>query len=97
MLGRALEALRRDHLEEKTEKPDDGFSTDPAPPPKPKRRVMLGAGISELKERKIIDDHLYDWSLSLQAMRNLAAHPEDINVSRQDAEDLQAFVYAIVE
>ena len=30
-------------------------------------------------------------------MRNLAADPEDINVSRQDAEDLQAFVYAITE
>jgi hypothetical protein len=30
-------------------------------------------------------------------MRNLAAHPEDITVSREDAEDLQAFVYAIVE
>lgn len=58
---------------------------------------MLGTGIKELRERKIIDDRLYDWSLSLQAMRNLAAHPEDITVSRQDAEDLQAFVYAITE
>jgi len=28
---------------------------------------------------------------------NLAAHPEDITVSRQDAEDLQVFVYAITE
>lgn len=86
MLGRSLEALC-DVLEEQAEKPTDGTAV------KPKRRLMLGNGIKELRERKIIDDRLYDWSLSLQAMRNLAAHPEDINVSRQDAEDLQAFVY----
>jgi hypothetical protein len=58
---------------------------------------MLSAGIKELREKKFIDDRLYDWSLSLNAVRNLAAHPEDITVSRQDAEDLQAFVYAITE
>lgn len=86
MLGRALESLCRDVLE--VDKTEGG---------KLKRRVMLGSGIKELKERKIIDDRLYDWSVSLQAMRNLAAHPEDITVSRQDVEDLQAFVYAITE
>jgi hypothetical protein len=89
MLGRALEALCRDVLETDKDDKKDGA--------KPKRRVMLGSGIKELKERKIIDDRLYDWSVSLQAMRNLAAHPEDITVSRQDVEDLQAFVYAITE
>lgn len=94
MLGRALEALCRDVLEAPPGKPEAAGTVAPA---KPKRRVMLGNGIKELRERKIIDDRLYDWSLSLQAMRNLAAHPEDITVSRQDAEDLQAFVYAITE
>jgi hypothetical protein len=90
MFGRALEALCRDNLEDKTAKPSEQ--------PEPKRkRVMLGSGIKELRERKVIDDRLYDWSQSLAAMRNLAAHPEDITVSRQDAEDLQAFVYAITE
>jgi hypothetical protein len=100
MLGRALEALCRDLLEAPAEKPEKKGTEPAAPaatPPKPKRPVMLGSGIKELRERKIIDDRLYDWSLSLQAMRNLAAHPEDITVSRQDAEDLQAFVYAITE
>jgi uncharacterized protein DUF4145 len=87
MLGRALEALCRDILQ-----PEKKAEAD-----KPKRRVMLGSGIKELREKKIIDDRLYDWSVSLQAMRNLAAHPEDITVSRQDVEDLQAFVYAITE
>lgn len=89
MLGRALEALCRDVLDEK--------GTETGEKAKPKKRVMLGSGIKELRDRKIIDDRLYDWSVSLQAMRNLAAHPEDITVSRQDVEDLQAFVYAITE
>lgn len=89
MLGRALEALCRDLLEPKGEAAD--------PPSKPRKRIMLGRGIEELRDRKMIDERLYDWSVSLQAVRNLAAHPEDINVSRQDIEDLRAFVYAIVE
>jgi hypothetical protein len=90
MLGRALEALCRDVLEEKPETVADKAA-------KPKKRIMLGSGIKEMRDKKIIDDRLYDWSVSLQAMRNLAAHPEDITVSRQDIEDLQAFVYAITE
>jgi hypothetical protein len=41
---------------------------------------------------------LYDWSQQLQAFRNLAAHPDDdFAPSRQDTEDLQAFVSAITE
>ena len=82
MLGRALEALCRDLLQTPLEKAEPKEGEPPAPA-KPKRKIMLGNGIKDLRERKIIDDRLYDWSLSLQAMRNLAAHPEDINVSRQ--------------
>lgn len=89
MFGRALEALCRNVLE----KEDKSISSET----KPKRRLMLGTGIRELKERKIIDDRLFDWSQDLNAFRNLAAHPEDISITRQDAEDLQAFVYAITE
>jgi hypothetical protein len=92
MLGRALEALCRDVLEPKQ---SPGSPTDASP--QPRRRLMLGVGIRELKERKIIDERLFDWSQDLQAFRNLAAHPEEIAISRQDAEDLQAFVYAITE
>ena len=83
MFGRALEAICRDVLE-----PADKDQ---------KRRVMLGAGIRLLKERKLIDERLYDWSQQLQAFRNLAAHPEEISISREDADDLQAFVHAITE
>jgi hypothetical protein len=95
MLGRALEALCRDHLEPKAEKQAPG--AEKVGPHKPRKRVMLGTGIRELREQKVIDDRLYDWSQSLHAVRNLAAHAEDITFSRQDAEDLQAFVYAITE
>ena len=87
MFGRALEALCRDVLTD---------SNDAAQPAKAKM-ITLGSGIRQLKEKKIIDDRLYDWSQQLAAFRNLAAHPEDISISRNDAEDLQTFVYAIVE
>jgi len=84
MFGRALEAVCRDILEEHA-------------PGASKKRMLLGAGIRALKEKNIIDQRLYDWSQQLQAFRNLAAHSEDITISREDAEDLQAFVYAITE
>ena len=58
---------------------------------------MLGEGIKELKDRNIIDQRLYDWSQQLQAFRNIAAHPDETEISREDDEDLQSFVYAIVE
>jgi hypothetical protein len=59
---------------------------------------MLGKGIQQLKSQNIIDDRLYDWSQHLQAFRNLAANlHEDFDPSREDTEDLQAFVYAITE
>jgi hypothetical protein len=89
IFGRALEALCRDHLEDKT---------TPSDPHVKKKTVMLGKGIQELRSQNIIDDHLYDWSQHLQVFRNLAAHPdEDFDPSRADTEDLQAFVCAITE
>ena len=33
----------------------------------------------------------------MQAFRNIAAHPDDTVITREDAEDLQSFVYAIIE
>jgi hypothetical protein len=83
MFGRALEAVCRDILvDKKVDKP---------------KRMMLGEGIKQLKAQNIIDQRLFDWSQQLQAFRNIAAHPEGTPISREDAEDLQAFVYAIVE
>lgn len=95
MLGRALEALCRDVLD-----PPAVSATSPitgTPAAKPNKKIMLGEGIKKLRDKKVIDDRLFDWSQQLQAFRNLAAHPEDITISREDAEDLQTFVNAIVE
>ena len=58
---------------------------------------MLGKGIQQLKDRNFIDERLYDWSQQLKVFRNEAAHPGEVSISRQDADDLQTFVYAIVE
>lgn len=93
MLGRALEALCCDVLEPKS----DGDGKVTALPQKPKTPLMLGEGIKRLRDTKVIDDRLYDWSQQLRAFRNLAAHAVDISISRQDADDLQTFVNAIVE
>jgi hypothetical protein len=90
MFGRALEAVCRDVLEPKGE---DGEAVEGAP----KKWIMLAAGIRLLREKNFIDDRLYDWSQQLHAFRNLAAHPDEGSISRDDAEDLQAFVYAIIE
>ena len=58
MLGRALEALCRDVLA-----PSGAAPTTEGKSDKPNKPVMLGKGIRDLKENKIIDDRLYDWSL----------------------------------
>ncbi|MGE5305419.1 MAG: DUF4145 domain-containing protein [Alphaproteobacteria bacterium] len=90
MFGRALEALCRDVLFTPEEKKNTG---------KVAKRLMLGEGIKQLKDKNLIDDRLYDWSQELHVFRNLAAHPdmEGASITREDAEDLQAFVYAIIE
>ena len=92
MLGRALEAVCRDVLI-----PGSFTPQPPGQAPAPKKKIMLAEGIRKLKEGNHIDERLFDWSQQLHAFRNIAAHPEDIAISRQDAEDLQAFVNAIIE
>jgi hypothetical protein len=88
MFGRALEAMCQAVLQDPPSA--DGGSK--------KKYIMLSEGIEQLRKRKIIDDRLYDWSQQLRAFRNLAAHAqEEVTISREDAEDLQSFVYAIVE
>jgi len=89
MLGRALEAVCRDILEARGRTSQKTSA--------PKKKLMLAAGIKELRKKNIIDDRLFEWSQQLHAFRNIAAHPEVTPISRQDAVDLQTFVYAIVE
>jgi hypothetical protein len=92
MLGRAFEAICRDQLEASTP-----VANSKGGKPTTKKQIMLAEGIRRLKEKGLIDERLYDWSQQLHAFRNLAAHPEDISISRADASDLQTFVHAIVE
>ena len=91
MFGRALEAICRDLLEPA---PIGGETKSTSAP---KRPVMLGEGIRKLKDKGVIDQRLFDWSQQLHAFRNVAAHPTDITISREDADDLRSFVYAIIE
>jgi len=92
MLGRGLEAVCRHILFPQSFAPS--FSPQA---PHPKEKIMLAEGIKKLKEAKHIDERLFEWSQQLHAFRNIAAHPDDIVIPRQDAEDLQVFVCAIVE
>jgi len=91
MFGRALEAICRDLLEPA----QTGIANQSTAAPK--RPVMLGEGIRRLKDDGLIDQRLFDWSQQLHAFRNVAAHPTDITISREDADDLCSFVYAIIE
>jgi len=89
MLGRALEALCRDSI---------GSRSPQAVSGEVQRRIMLGTGLRQLRDLKIIDERLFEWSRDLQVLRNLAAHPDDdSSFSREDIEDMQAFTYAITE
>ena len=92
MLGRALEAVCRDLLIQSPVTP-----TSSGADPSPQRHLMLGEGIEQLRKNGLIDNRLFDWSQQLHAFRNVAAHPTDESISREDAEDLQSFVYAIIE
>ena len=100
MFGRALEAVCRNLLQPSSaSKSRIRRRTQEESPEQntPAKKIMLAQGIRELKEKNLIDPKLYDWSQQLKAFRDIAAHPDDISISRQDAEDLQTFVYAIVE
>jgi hypothetical protein len=87
MFGRALEALCRHMLTPKDNKKAD-TTTKP---------LMLASAIQQLRDKKLIDGRLFEWSQHLRVFRNQAAHPSDLSISREDAEDLQTFVHAITE
>lgn len=57
----------------------------------------LIAGLKELRENKVIDGRLYDWSEALRQQRNLAAHASGAKTSQVDAKDLLDFSHAICD
>jgi len=98
MFGRALEAVCRDILNQKvTGAAGKKVLQSKAGKSSTAKKIMLGQGIKQMKDQNVIDERLYDWSQQLQAFRNIAAHPDQLEISTEDAEDLRTFVYAIVE
>ena len=88
MLGRAMEGIFR-HLLQMQETAEEKTA---------KKKIMLDQGIKQLEKKGLIEKRFVDWSQQLKAFRNMAAHPdEDIPISRDEADDLQTFVYAMTE
>jgi len=92
MLGRALEGLCRDQLQEEIAAAvKEGKSPKSA-------KFMLDQALASLRSKEIIDDKLLAWSKQLQAFRNVAAHSDDgTPLTRMDVLDLRTFAYAIIE
>ena len=57
----------------------------------------LGGGLKELRDRKIIDFRLFDWSEALRKHRNMAAHATAEKATEANARDLLNFVESISE
>lgn len=60
-----------------------------------KIKATLLKGLEELRDKKIIDGKLYEWGNTLREKRNIAAHANDIDISKLDAIDLLDFTKAI--
>lgn len=61
---------------------------------KTKSKTIAG-GLRELRERKIIDDRLYEWGEALRQQRNLGAHATGEIINKEDARDVLDFANAI--
>jgi hypothetical protein len=57
----------------------------------------LGAGLKELLDKKVIDVRLFEWGDALRQQRNIGAHANEEDVSREDARDVLDFALAICE
>lgn len=61
------------------------------------KNTYLGAGLKELQDKGIIDARLYQWGDELREQRNNAAHATNELIHAQDASDVLAFTYAIID
>lgn len=57
----------------------------------------LSQGLDHLLETQVIDARLHAWATELRKQRNLGAHANNEEVTRQDAEDVLAFTVAIFD
>ena len=58
---------------------------------------MLAGGLTELLEKKIIDEKIYEWGEALREHRNIGAHAGQESITRLDAADLINFLEAICD
>jgi Domain of unknown function (DUF4145) len=57
----------------------------------------LADGLNKLREGKIIDEKLFEWSEALRKERNIGAHAGEVEITPQDAKDVLDFAIAISE
>jgi len=57
----------------------------------------LAIGLKKLKERKIIDEKLFEWGEALRKERNLGAHASNIEITKEDATDIFDFARTFCE
>lgn len=57
----------------------------------------LAKALPELRDRRLIDERLFNWGDELRKHRNVAAHATEDRISRDDATDLFEFLTAICE
>jgi hypothetical protein len=57
----------------------------------------LYRSLAKMKQQQLIDGRLWEWAETLRVVRNAAAHFNDEEISRQDAEDALAFSEAILD
>ena len=60
-------------------------------------KIKIYNGLKKLNEEGIISDELYKWADVLRDIGNVGAHVDDIEVTKQDAEDSLDFLEAILE
>jgi len=61
------------------------------------KNKSLAKGLEELREKRLIDDKLFEWGEALRMHRNIGAHATATKISKDDARDLLDFTQAICE
>ncbi len=63
------------------------------------RHGDLATKLEALREKGVIDSRLYEWADALRLAGNDAAHEDDpdLEISKEDAEDLRVFTEAIID
>jgi hypothetical protein len=58
---------------------------------------MIGKGLTELKNKGIIDERLFSWAEALRKERNIGAHASEEDTTKENAQDIVDFTIAIFD